>query len=138
MLSPALILLFAAPEPAAAAAPPVLTIVCKGDVERRAAQPGFAPDRAGLPEESLTLELDPAGSARVKVPASIIPTLHGRAEGGWWAVKTLHIDNAEIRGVLGFNFFDKAEVVIDKGLWVATATSNLGRFVGKCEKVEGQ
>jgi hypothetical protein len=121
-----------------APAPPAVTIVCKGEGDRRLGQPGPFADREAAFDDDVTLKLDGEGGARIHIPGPMIPSLHFGAADGWRPVRALHVDKAEITGTVSFNILDKAHFVIDMGLGVISLDDNLGRFVGRCEKVETQ
>ncbi len=124
--------------PASAPSPPkqALALVCTGDGERRARQGGPFSDPGADFKGDAALELDGRGGARLRLPEPLIPRIHGGAKDGWWPVKDLHAAKAEVRGTVGFNFFDKAAFIVDLGLGVITVDDNLGRYVGRCRPVE--
>jgi hypothetical protein len=126
--------------PGSALSPPPLpdtplTFECTGDGDRRLGQDGPFPDRGGQFDGGVTLKLDGKGAARIRVPDAMIPKIHGGGADGWWSVRLIRANQAEVAGSASFNFFDRAHFILDLGLGIITLDDNLGRFVGRCRSI---
>lgn len=78
-------------------------------------------------------------SARIFVPASLLPPVRGRSDAGWRPMDRLEITDRSITGRFDLNIFNKPSVEIDR----TTGTIEIDgfgdtSFSGVCERVEAE
>jgi hypothetical protein len=86
--------------------------------------------------DRLVLEIDDKG-AKIRVPTTLIPPLHGGGQGGWWTLTDVSVSESEISGKFSLNPINKPRLRVDRRTG-DIAISGLGAtgFRGTCERFE--
>ena len=73
------------------------------------------------------------GQGRVRVPAIMVPPIHGGGVEGWWQISNLRATDDEITGNISFNVFNNPSIRIDRlnGSIQIEAMAHTG-FRGSC------
>jgi hypothetical protein len=72
------------------------------------------------------------GEARMNLPASALPEIHG-GKNGWLKVTKLEVTADRISGKVKFNFLNSSEFEIDRRTGIMTSEAG---FQGDCEKLD--
>jgi hypothetical protein len=81
--------------------------------------------------EFLSVEIS-GETARVHVPRSLLPPIHGGGQNDWWDLKELTITDTEISGRFSLNFINKPMVRIDRTTGSISVDGFKEAFRGTC------
>lgn len=76
-----------------------------------------------------------AGDGRLRMPRSMLPTIHG-GDGGWFKIKSIKVTDSEITGSVAVNFINNPKLRIDRYTGAISISGKAGDFIGRCEKYD--
>lgn len=75
------------------------------------------------------------GSARIKLPAPMIPPLESSNREGWFPVQDFSMTESEIKGTVRINILNKPKLVINRMTGTMTLSGPYSDFSGQCERL---
>ncbi len=102
-----------------------ITLVCAG----------AGSNRNGDFQDTVTIEISGA-SARLRVPAALIPPVHGGGDDGWWPIQNFRTTDTDITGTFSLNFADRPTLHISRNTGLITISTHHTNFSGSCEKAD--
>ena len=76
-----------------------------------------------------------AGDDRIRMPRTMLPPLHGGAD-GWFKLKDVRIDDRSIKASAAVNFMNNPKVYVDRLTGTITISGKAGDFTGQCEAMD--
>jgi hypothetical protein len=78
-----------------------------------------------------------AGDDRIRMPRTMLPPLHGGAD-GWFKLKDVRVDDRSIKASAAVNFMNNPKVYVDRVTGTITISGRAGDFTGQCESMDPQ
>lgn len=75
------------------------------------------------------------GDDRIRLPRTILPLLHGGAD-GWFKLKDVTVDTRKIRVEVAVNFINHPKVYIDRVTGTISISGKSGHYSGQCEIID--
>jgi hypothetical protein len=76
-----------------------------------------------------------AGDDRIRMPRTMLPPLHGGAD-GWFKLKDVRVDDRSIKASAAVNFMNNPKVYVDRLTGTITISGRAGDFTGQCEAMD--
>jgi hypothetical protein len=78
-----------------------------------------------------------AGNDRIRMPRTMLPPLHGGAD-GWFKLKDVRVDDRSIKASAAVNFMNNPKIYVDRVTGTITISGRAGDFTGQCEAMDPQ
>ena len=75
-----------------------------------------------------------SGDDRIRLPRTILPTIHG-GDAGWFRLKHVDADARAIRAKAVINFLNNPTIYIDRVTGTISISAKTGDFTGQCQAV---
>jgi hypothetical protein len=75
-------------------------------------------------------------TASIRLPNSLIPSIHSGGNDSWWPIRDLSITDLRISGTFRLNFLNKGRFVVDRRTGQIDLREMGGSFSGDCKKAD--